>query len=80
MRFRDLRHSGVALLIQQATRPAVIAARLGHTGVKTDLGVYGHLYKGLDRGAADTLAPPWDASHVDAMWSRHRSRGLGLER
>ena len=80
MRFHDLRHSHVALLIQQGTHPAVIAARLGHTSVKTVLDVYGHLYEGLDRDAADTLTPPWDPSHVDAMWTRPRRRGLGLER
>ena len=80
MRFHDLRHSHVALLIQQGTHPAVIAARLGHTSVKTVLDVYGHLYEGLDRGAADTLGPPWEGSPVHAMWTRPRSRGLGLER
>jgi integrase len=80
MRFHDLRHSHVALLIDQGTHPAVIAARLGHTSVTTVLDVYGHLYDGLDRSAADTLAPPWDAPDVDAMWSRRRTRGLGLER
>lgn len=80
MRFHDLRHSHVALLIEQGTHPAVIAARLGHTSVTTVLDVYGHLYEGLDRGAADTLTPPWDPSHVDAMWSRRRPRELGLGR
>jgi integrase len=80
LRFHDLRHSHVALLIDRGTHPAVIAARLGHTSVTTVLDVYGHLYDGLDRSAADTLAPPWDAPDVDAMWSRRRSRGLGLER
>jgi integrase len=80
MRFHDLRHSHVALLIDQGTHPAVIAARLGHTSVTTVLDVYGHLYDGLDRSAADTLAPPWDASDVDTMWSRRPSQGLGLER
>ena len=43
MRFHDLRHSHVALLIKQARHPAVIAARLGHVSVKTVLDVYGHL-------------------------------------
>ena len=78
MRFHDLRHSHVALLIAQATHPAIIAARLGHTSVRTVLDVYGHLYEGLDRGAADALAPPWDHSDVDAMWTRRRSTGREL--
>ncbi len=79
MRFHDLRHSHVALLIEQGTHPAVIASRLGHTSVRTVLDVYGHLYEGLDRGAADALKSPWDAPDVVALWSRKRSRGIGLE-
>ncbi len=81
MRFHDLRHSHVALLIAQGAHPAVIASRLGHTSVKTVLDVYGHLYEGLDRNAADTLNPPWDPSDVDASWSRrtrNRDQGRGL--
>ena len=81
MRFHDLRHSHVALLIAEGAHPAVIASRLGHTSVKTVLDVYGHLYEGLDRNAADTLNPPWDPSHVDAMWTRrsqNRNQGRGL--
>ena len=59
----------------------MIASRLGHTSVKTVLDVYGHLYEGLDRNAADTLDPPWDPCDVDALWSRrnrHRDQGRGL--
>ena len=81
MRFHDLRHSHVALLIAEGAPPAVIASRLGHTSVKTVLDVYGHLYEGLDRNAADTLEPPWSGSGVDASWSRrnrHRDQGRGL--
>ena len=81
MRFHDLRHSHVALLIAQGAHPAVIASRLGHTSVKTVLDVYGHLYEGLDRNAADTLNPPWGPSDVDALWSRrtrNRDQGRGL--
>ena len=81
MRFHDLRHSHVALLIAQGAHPAVIASRLGHTSVKTVLDVYGHLYEGLDRNAADTLNPPWDRSDVDASLSRRtrtRDKGRGL--
>ena len=54
-RFHDLRHSHVAMLIAQGEHPKTIAARLGHTSVRTVLDVYGHLYAGLDRAAADRL-------------------------
>jgi integrase len=79
MRFHDLRHSHVALLIEQGTHPAVIASRLGHTSVRTVLDVYGHLYEGLDRGAADALKSPWEAREAGAPRSRRPSRERGLE-
>ena len=81
MRFHDLRHSHVALLIEQGTHPSVIAARLGHTSVKTVLDVYGHLSEGLDRDAADTLKPPWSHSDVHNMCTQPPNRtnpGRGL--
>jgi integrase len=61
MRFHDLRHSHVAILIDQNTHPKVIAQRLGHTSVRTVLDVYGHLLQGLDRGVADQLETLGDA-------------------
>ena len=58
-RFHDMRHTHVALLIEQGAHPQVIASRLGHTSVRTVLDVYGHLFEGLDRDIADSLdAPP----------------------
>ncbi|HZD23874.1 MAG TPA: site-specific integrase [Acidimicrobiia bacterium] len=75
MRAHDLRHTHVALLISEGVHPAIIASRLGHTSVKTVLDVYGHLYEGLDRDAADTLQAPWDTPDVVAMWSRDASDG-----
>ena len=77
MRLHDLRHTHVALLIGQGVHPSIIASRLGHTSVKTVLDVYGHLYEGLDRDAANALAAPWDAPDVVAMWSRADSDAQG---
>ena len=79
MRFHDLRHSHVALLIEQGIHPAVIAARLGHTSVKTVLDVYGHLYEGLDRQAAEGLEAPWSVFSERSV-PRQRGRDIGLER
>ncbi len=72
MRFHDLRHSHVALLIEQGTHPAVVASRLGSHQRRTVLDVYGHLYEGLDRDAADALVSPWTDSDV----ARDVARGL----
>ncbi|MFC2176979.1 tyrosine-type recombinase/integrase [Actinomycetota bacterium] len=60
-RFHDMRHTHVALLIEQGAHPSVIASRLGHTSVRTVLDVYGHLFEGLDRDIADSLDAPSDA-------------------
>jgi integrase len=79
MRFHDLRHSHVALLIEQGTHPAVIAGRLGHTSVKTVLHVYGHLYDGLDRQAAEGLEAPWSIAGVKPPRERRQTRELGID-
>ena len=80
MRFHDLRHSHVALLIEQGTHPAVIAARLGHTSVKTVLDVYGHLYEGLDRQAAEALEAPWSVTVTARTPLGRGTGGLSIDR
>lgn len=55
MRFHDLRHTHVALLIAQGEHPKTIQARLGHASIATTLDTYGHLFEGLDEAAADRL-------------------------
>ena len=55
MRFHDLRHTHVALLIAQGEHPKTIQVRLGHTSISTTLDTYGHLFEGLDEAAADRL-------------------------
>ncbi|HLG01745.1 MAG TPA: tyrosine-type recombinase/integrase [Acidimicrobiia bacterium] len=48
LRFHDLRHTAVALAIQQGAHPKAIQARMGHSTVSITLDRYGHLYEGLD--------------------------------
>jgi integrase len=79
MRFHDLRHSHVALLIEQGTHPAIIAARLGHASVKTVLDVYGHLYEGLDRQAAEGLEPPWSGNATTRAPRDRSTKGLSID-
>ena len=55
LRFHDLRHSHVAMLIGSGVHPRTAADRLGHSSVRTLLDVYGHLLEGLDGAAADAL-------------------------
>ena len=55
LRFHDLRHSHVAILVAQGAHPKTIQARLGHASISTTLDRYGHLFDGLDQAAADAL-------------------------
>ena len=55
LRFHDLRHSHVALLIASGEHVKVIQSRLGHASAKITLDTYGHLFDGLDEAAADRL-------------------------
>jgi integrase len=75
-RFHDMRHTHVALLIEQGAHPQVIASRLGHTSVRTVLDVYGHLFEGLDRDIADALAPPSNDSAAYFLPTLERKRGI----
>lgn len=51
----DLRHSHVALLIDQGEHPRAIADRLGHTSVRFVLDTYGHLFPDADADIAGRL-------------------------
>jgi hypothetical protein len=47
------------------------------TSVKTVLDIYGHLYEGLDRDAANAPTAPRDTLDVVAMWWRADSDAEG---
>jgi integrase len=55
VRFHDLRHSHASILIAQGEHPKVISSRLGHSKIGVTMDIYGHLFDGLDEGAADVL-------------------------
>jgi len=55
LRFHDLRHTHVAMLIAEGEHPKVIQARLGHASIRTTLDLYGHLMEELHEAAAAAL-------------------------
>lgn len=55
LRFHDLRHTSVSLAVAAGMHPRVIQARLGHASIEVTLGIYGHLFDGLDTSAAADL-------------------------
>ena len=67
MRFHDLRHTHVAMLISQGEHPKVIQTRLGPSSIKVTLDQYGHVFEGLDEAAArlDEVLAVQRADHLD---------------
>jgi integrase len=55
MRFHDLRHTHVGLLIVVGVHPKAIQARLGHASITTTLNTYGHLMPSAFEGIGKRL-------------------------
>jgi integrase len=55
VKFHDLRHTAVALLIRAGADPLAIKERMGHTSIKVTYDVYGHLFEGAHDSLARTL-------------------------
>lgn len=56
IRFHDLRHSHVTLLINSKVPIKVISERVGHSNISTTLSVYSHVLKEMDKEASDKIS------------------------
>jgi integrase len=65
LRFHDLRHTCVALLVAQGAHPKEIQERLGHSTIKLTFDRYGHLFPSLDDRLRDGLEETWSQSQRD---------------
>lgn len=73
VRFHDLRHTTVALLVAQGAHPLAIKERLGHSSITVTLDQYGHLLPSLDEALTDGL----ERAYREAVADRSRTeRGL----
>lgn len=61
IKLHSLRHSHVALLIDQNVQPLAIKERMGHSNIQITLGTYGHLYAKSDSYIIDAI----DVSQVE---------------
>ena len=52
IRFHDLRHTHISMLIKAGVHARVIADRAGHSNISTTMDTYGHLYSETQREAA----------------------------
>jgi integrase len=64
LRFHDLRHTCVALLIAAGVHAKAIQERLGHSSIQITMDRYGHLLPSLDEAATDALEAIHAASVV----------------
>lgn len=67
LRFHDLRHTAVSLLIEQNAPPKAIQARLGHCSIQMTMDRYGHLLPSVE----DALIV-----NLDAAYQRAQEHGL----
>ncbi|EOL43643.1 site-specific integrase [Enterococcus caccae] len=55
IKLHSLRHSHVALLIEQNIQPLAIQERMGHSNIQITLGTYGHLYAKSDNEVVEAI-------------------------
>ncbi len=67
VRFHDLRHSHVTMLIDAKVPIKVISERVGHSNVNTTLNIYSHALKEMDQEASDKIS--------NALFSNERKMG-----
>ena len=64
IRVHDLRHSHVAMLIDQGIPMKEIQARMGHKSITTAMDTYGHLYKDRRGAIGEHLQNMHDAAEA----------------
>ncbi len=67
LRFHDLRHTTVALLVAQGAHPLAIKERLGHSSITVTLDQYGHLLPSLDEALTEGLERAYREARADSM-------------
>ncbi len=85
--FRNLRHTGATLALQEGTNPVLVAFRLGHASTAMIERHYGELGEGFDAEIADRLAAARKRSRsgpdvvpVSSLAAAQRSRKRGRKR
>ena len=68
VRFHDLRHTFVSLLIKQGAHPKYIQEQAGHSSIQVTMDTYGHLFPSQNREWVNKLDEPISAVHVPATY------------
>ncbi len=64
LRFHDLRHTCVSMLIESGAHPKAIQEQLGHSSIQVTMDRYGHLLPGIADALAETLDRTFAAAAV----------------
>ncbi|UCG83258.1 MAG: tyrosine-type recombinase/integrase [Dehalococcoidia bacterium] len=51
MRFHDLRHAHVIIILKQGAHPKIVQERLGHAAIAVKMDTYGHVLPGMQETA-----------------------------
>jgi integrase len=74
-RIHDLRHTAVALAIDQGAHAMAIKERMGHADITTTLGRYGHVLPSLEEQIVDGLEAARAEALAELVWP---PRGPGV--
>lgn len=65
LRFHDLRHTCVALLIAKGAQQYEVMEHLGHTNIQTTINTYGHLFPSVRERIRVALEETWDEGEAE---------------
>lgn len=60
IRFHNLRHSTVTLLLSKGVHPKVVQEILGHSEISMTLDTYSHVLRTIQRDAMDKMKKPFE--------------------
>ncbi|WP_342439987.1 site-specific integrase [Paenibacillus sp. FSL L8-0436] len=66
IRFHDIRHTSVTILINRGIHAKIISERIGHSKISTTMDVYGHVIRSADVAAAAVYDDVFTKSASDA--------------
>ena len=87
VRFHDLRHTFISLLIEQGAHPKYIQEQAGHSSIQVTMDTYGHLFPSqnrewvnkLDEKPDEPVATPVSADYVPATYPAPNQISYELE-